>query len=104
MSPEDLLHLSRTSAGLRDMLMSKSSRRVWEAARTVQGTIPPCPSDLSEPQYADLLFGKGCSVSVHVRVPYDTSHLHFQFCPESRARKVDVTLRSRACKECSSEV
>lgn len=62
MSPEDLLHLSRTSLGLRELLMSKSSKRVWEAARTVQG-IPQCPSDLSEPQYADMLFGKGCSVS-----------------------------------------
>ncbi|KLO03919.1 hypothetical protein SCHPADRAFT_841224, partial [Schizopora paradoxa] len=52
MTPEDLMNLARTSAGLREILMSKSSKRVWEAARTVQGTIPPCPSDLSEPQYA----------------------------------------------------
>ncbi|KLO05498.1 hypothetical protein SCHPADRAFT_862357 [Schizopora paradoxa] len=86
MTPEDLLNLARTSAGLREILMSKSSKRVWQAARTVQGTIPPCPSDLSEPQYADLLFGKGCS-----------------FCHEPRTRRVDVTLRSRACKKCSSE-
>ncbi len=61
MSPEDLLNLARTSAGLRELLMSKASKPIWEAARTVQG-IPECPSDLSDPQYADLLFGKGCSV------------------------------------------
>ncbi|KLO04423.1 hypothetical protein SCHPADRAFT_840592 [Schizopora paradoxa] len=67
-SPGDLLSLARTSADLRAILMSKSSKRVWDAARRVQGTIPPCPSDLSEPQYADLLFGKGCSVSTRIQL------------------------------------
>jgi len=85
MSPEDLLSLSRTSAGFRELLMSKSSMRIWEAARTVQG-IPACPSDLSEPQYADLLFGKGCS-----------------FCSETRTRKTHIALRVRACKLCTEE-
>ncbi|KLO06466.1 hypothetical protein SCHPADRAFT_946061 [Schizopora paradoxa] len=83
MSPEDLLNLSRASRGLREILMSKSSERVWEAARKVQGNIPARPPDLNEPQYADLLFGKGCS-----------------FCSESRTKKVYVSLRVRACSKC----
>ncbi len=43
--------------------MAKSSKGMWEAARARQVTVTPAlPEDLSEPQYADLLFGKGCSV------------------------------------------
>ncbi len=61
MSPEDLLQLARSSRALRDFFMSKTSIRFWAAARAAQD-IPDCPGDLSEPQYADLLFGKGCSV------------------------------------------
>ncbi|KLO06478.1 hypothetical protein SCHPADRAFT_838028, partial [Schizopora paradoxa] len=95
-SPEDLLNLSRTSAGL---LMSKSSERVWKAARKMQRTIPVRPSDLNEPQYAELLFGKGCSVSLldtYLMLPNPGS----QFCSESRTKKVYVTLRARVCNKC----
>lgn len=39
--------------------MAKSSNGMWEAARARQVTVTPAlPEDLSEPQYADLLFGK----------------------------------------------
>ncbi|KLO18512.1 hypothetical protein SCHPADRAFT_925128 [Schizopora paradoxa] len=85
MTPLDLLNLARTSIGLRELLMSKSSKRIWEAVRLIHN-IPECPEDLSEPRYADLLYGKGCS-----------------FCPDTRAKKLYITLRIRACKTCFEE-
>ncbi|KLO18513.1 hypothetical protein SCHPADRAFT_993550 [Schizopora paradoxa] len=85
MTPLDLLNLARTSAGLRKLLMSKSSKRIWEAVRMIHN-IPECPKDLSEPRYADLLYGKGCS-----------------FCPDTRAKKTYTALRIRACKPCFEE-
>lgn len=43
--------------------MSPSSITVWKAARSsVIPAMPECPDDLSEPEYADLAFGKGCQV------------------------------------------
>ncbi|KAF8965313.1 hypothetical protein BDZ97DRAFT_801129 [Flammula alnicola] len=60
--PSDLLNLARTSKSFRNLLMTRSSISVWRAARSsVPG--PPmldCPSDLNEPQYAYLAFGKDC--------------------------------------------
>ena len=42
--------------------MSKSATRVWLIALQGFG-LPPCPEDLSPPQYASLLFDKFCMVS-----------------------------------------
>ncbi|KAF8188367.1 hypothetical protein BJ912DRAFT_400491 [Pholiota molesta] len=43
------------------MLTSRSSTSVWKAARAnIVPAMPDCPDDLSEPQYAVLMFGKGC--------------------------------------------
>ncbi|KAI0713465.1 hypothetical protein C8Q76DRAFT_843566 [Earliella scabrosa] len=62
--PLDLLHLSRVSNELRDTLMSKKSRGVWiEARKRVEPPLPDCPDDLSEPQYASLVFERSCIVS-----------------------------------------
>ncbi|KLO06471.1 hypothetical protein SCHPADRAFT_1002334 [Schizopora paradoxa] len=83
--PEDLLNLARTSEGLRGLLMSKSSQHAWKSALAIYN-FPNCPPDLNEPQFIELLLGKGCS-----------------FCPETRARKILTELRVRACKECSKE-
>lgn len=41
--------------------MSKASAPVWASSRKAIN-LPHCPPDLSEPQYADLLFSKGCYV------------------------------------------
>ncbi len=62
LSPGDLLQLARCSRPFREMLMSKTSKHIWKVAREAHG-VPNCPDDLSEPRFADLLFGKGCSVS-----------------------------------------
>ncbi len=85
-SPEDLLNLARTSPDFRELLMSKSSKRVWEAARTVQG-IPVCPSDLSEPQYRRLAVWKGVQCTPRTFVLPSLFIFRSQFCPETRTRK-----------------
>ncbi len=81
--------------------MSRSSKRVWEAARTFQN-IPACPSDLSEPQYADLLFGKGVQRASYIFVSsIINNQMNVKFCSETRTIKMThITLRVRACKWC----
>jgi hypothetical protein len=44
--------------------MNRSSTSIWKLARSHFGGLPDCPDDLSEPQYAELLFGKACNVSL----------------------------------------
>lgn len=61
----DLLNLARTSNTLRQVLMSRKSMSVWIAARRNAGAteVPEPPEDMSEPAWAQLLFGPAiCSV------------------------------------------
>ena len=44
--------------------MKRSSISIWKHARSQLDDLPDCPDDLSEPQYAELLFGKACTVSL----------------------------------------
>ncbi|KAJ3968102.1 hypothetical protein EV361DRAFT_952635 [Lentinula raphanica] len=62
LEPRDLLRLARTSKDLRGILMSKSSENIWRTARGNVEGLPPCPVDLNEPQYANLLFESYCHV------------------------------------------
>jgi hypothetical protein len=62
LNPLDLLHLARTTKDLRAILMKRSSISIWKHARSQFDDLPDCPDDLSEPQYAELLFGKACTV------------------------------------------
>ncbi|KAE9389351.1 hypothetical protein BT96DRAFT_766429, partial [Gymnopus androsaceus JB14] len=57
LEPGDLLQLARTSKDLRNVLMSKSSESIWRTAReNIEPGLPRLPDDLSEPEYAHLLF------------------------------------------------
>ncbi|KDR81922.1 hypothetical protein GALMADRAFT_240234 [Galerina marginata CBS 339.88] len=60
LEPLDLLHLSRTTKELRALLMSRSSMSIWKQSRSNIPGLPECPLDLTEPQYANLAFGKSC--------------------------------------------
>ncbi|KAI5123146.1 hypothetical protein M0805_000849 [Coniferiporia weirii] len=84
LSPLDLLHLARSTRGLRGMLMSKSARPIWRAALDVLG-IPKGPPDINEPQLVSLMFEKSC-----------------QGCGTPRVQKVDYGLRLRLCRSCFS--
>ena len=61
LTPKDIIHLSRTSRVFRDTLMMKNATSVWKAARG-RFAAPECPSNMSEPQWAVLLFGNLCQV------------------------------------------
>ena len=60
--PLDILQLARVSLKVRAILMSRNSAHVWIIARRTIG-MPECPPDLSEPQYASLVFEHTCFVS-----------------------------------------
>lgn len=67
--PKDLLHISWTAKVLNGFLTRKSSRHVWQAS--FDGTPererpPPCPSELTEMAYANLVYGRYCTVRVTV--------------------------------------
>ncbi|KAL0563387.1 hypothetical protein V5O48_018681 [Marasmius crinis-equi] len=69
LEPKDILHLSRTTKPLRNILLSKDSRPIWRVAfhnfnhpTRQQVPVPPLPFDLNEPQYAKLLFDRSCAL------------------------------------------
>ncbi|KAJ3514172.1 hypothetical protein NLJ89_g2520 [Agrocybe chaxingu] len=61
LNPLDILNLSRTTKELRKMLLNRSSIFIWRRSRENIEGLPECPKDLSEPQYADLVFGRNCN-------------------------------------------
>ncbi|KAF8549750.1 hypothetical protein OG21DRAFT_1488305 [Imleria badia] len=58
--PIDLLNLARTCKSLRQLLMDRSSAFVWKAARRQVNGLPDCPADLTEHEYANLVFYARC--------------------------------------------
>ncbi|KAJ3770337.1 hypothetical protein FB446DRAFT_790599 [Lentinula raphanica] len=84
LEPRDLLRLARTTKDLRGMLMTKSSVNIWRSAlENVEG-LPPCPPDLNEPQYANLLFEPHCHICMH----------------SGRCDNILWNFRMRACQKC----
>ncbi|KAF9015809.1 hypothetical protein BDZ89DRAFT_962421, partial [Hymenopellis radicata] len=83
LEPLDLLRMSRTTKALRSLLMGKSSSGVWGRARLRMEGLPPMLEDLSEPEYANLLFD---------------SHCHN--CLKGATKYVQWQIRMRLCKEC----
>ncbi|KIO33063.1 hypothetical protein M407DRAFT_17938 [Tulasnella calospora MUT 4182] len=60
LTPYDLRRLSHTCTRLRDLLMSKKARYIWQAVLLSSNGLPECPSDLNEPQYVRLLYSSEC--------------------------------------------
>ncbi|KAI9566219.1 hypothetical protein HD554DRAFT_2329841 [Boletus coccyginus] len=83
--PLDLLNLARTCRSLRDLLMDKASGFVWKTARRQVQGLPDCPADMTEPEYANLLFYSRCHVC------------------GKHAKKVFWNLRRRYCPGCRDE-
>ncbi|KII83892.1 hypothetical protein PLICRDRAFT_430736 [Plicaturopsis crispa FD-325 SS-3] len=83
LTPLDILHFSRLSHHMRALFTSKSARHIWLAARHNIAGLPECPGDMSEMQYASLLFEKNCHT-----------------CHSKQAQKVDYALRLRFCAQC----
>ena len=63
--PIDLYHISCTNHSFHNILHSPSSSSIWWAAYEREHEIPRCPPDISELEWADLLFRKWiCQVSL----------------------------------------
>ncbi|KAJ7037952.1 hypothetical protein C8F04DRAFT_998527 [Mycena alexandri] len=83
LEPKDIIQLSRTNHTFRSHLLSKESRGVWKAAReNVDG--PDCHADLTEQEWAHLLYGVA----------------QCQSCGAKNVQRVDFGLRRRACTGC----
>ncbi|KAJ2929226.1 hypothetical protein H1R20_g7863, partial [Candolleomyces eurysporus] len=67
--PADLLCLAKASKSLRALLLDRSAAyALWKSAfDSLNPAPPPCPDDLSLPQYANLLFTRTCHYCSSVR-------------------------------------
>lgn len=62
--PRDVLHLSRATKSLRNILMRRSAVSIWKNAFSNLRIKPPSrPSDMTEPQWASFLFDSYCQAS-----------------------------------------
>ncbi|KAJ7185456.1 hypothetical protein C8R46DRAFT_982058 [Mycena filopes] len=83
LEPKDIIQLSRTNHTFRSHLLSSASKSVWRNAReNVDG--PDCHEDMSEQQWAHLLYGPA----------------QCQSCGAKGVQRVDFGLRRRACTRC----
>ncbi|KAF8313238.1 hypothetical protein DL93DRAFT_1183667 [Clavulina sp. PMI_390] len=89
LQPSDLIHLVQSSKIFAIFLLAKASATIWRSARMGDEGLPECPSDITEQQYACLLFGHYC-----------------QGCGKTGCRITSKTLawqiRRRWCDECRS--
>ncbi|QRW24958.1 F-box protein [Rhizoctonia solani] len=81
----DTLALSRSSKFFRRILMNPTAAtlNVWRASIENVPGLPSCPKDLSEPQYAALIYSHHCTV-----------------CGTSTSEPMDPYLNTRLCQDC----
>ncbi|EIW57054.1 uncharacterized protein TRAVEDRAFT_73314 [Trametes versicolor FP-101664 SS1] len=85
LTPRDLLSISRTTKSFRQLLLSRQAATVWKAARLATPPFLERPSDVSEPYWANLVYGKSFC----------------QVCGSSANKKrVFFELRRRLCASC----
>ncbi|BGP16262.1 hypothetical protein JCM10213_007706 [Rhodosporidiobolus nylandii] len=87
LDPHSLLRLSRSSKRLRSIFTSKTSKTVWKAARSNVGLPDLRAKDLSEMQYASLVFDRMCMA-----------------CGHDRAMSVCFFQRCRWCRQCGGNM
>ncbi|KAH9895116.1 hypothetical protein C8Q73DRAFT_646031 [Cubamyces lactineus] len=89
--PCDLLSLARTSKAFRAFLMNRRSTGVWKAARRrVSGRIPGCPRELSEPQYAVLVFTSECMRCGQLGVEKAYWEILARYCRVCKATEMEI--------------
>ncbi|KAG6919494.1 hypothetical protein DXG01_005753 [Tephrocybe rancida] len=84
LKPFDLLKVARMTKEFRKFVMHKSSKSVWQAALETIPDLPPCPPDMSEPAWVNLVFDPHC-----------------HFCLKATVRVVEWMLRIRICNKCA---
>ncbi|KAJ3556130.1 hypothetical protein NM688_g2194 [Phlebia brevispora] len=85
--PLDILHLSRTNKAFRKFLMTRASEFIWKRARENVPNLPPCPEDLNEPAYANLVFDTHCHECLASGVRKVLWELRVRYCPSCRGKK-----------------
>ncbi|GJN92158.1 hypothetical protein Rhopal_005188-T1 [Rhodotorula paludigena] len=85
LDPQDLFVLSNTNKVFRSIVTGPHAPPLWVAARERVG-LPELELPMPDLQYAQLLFGRGCS-----------------FCVRKNAGKADVFYRARICTACLKE-
>ncbi|KAF8079347.1 hypothetical protein FPV67DRAFT_1572599 [Lyophyllum atratum] len=55
--PIDIYHIAQTNKTLRKMVLAPNSASLWKTCFICHPSIPECPTDMSEPRWATLLFG-----------------------------------------------
>lgn len=55
--PADLVALTRVAKGFRHILLTREARHLWRGSFDLIPDAPVCPDDISEPVWANLLFG-----------------------------------------------
>ncbi|KAF8313240.1 hypothetical protein DL93DRAFT_1183562 [Clavulina sp. PMI_390] len=60
--PADLLHLVQSSKIFAIFLLAQASAPIWRYARLNVEELPECPLNITEQQYACLIFGHYCQV------------------------------------------
>ncbi|KAI0047938.1 hypothetical protein FA95DRAFT_1518318 [Auriscalpium vulgare] len=84
--PADLIHLTRVTKAFRQVLLSRDAMLLWKEAYELVPDVPSCPEDMSEPAWANLLFGGA----------------HCHTCGSKPVNKILFILRRRACRSCMS--
>lgn len=103
LNPLDVLRLARTTKQFRSMLMHKSSRFIWIAARKNVPDLPDCPPYMSEPQFANLVFDTHCHVRISLYRRLQTPNVHAKECLAPNTRSVDWRISRRICMKCTKE-
>jgi hypothetical protein len=106
LDPLDVLHLTRTTKALRDILMRRSALSVWKHALSNVEGLPDCPRDLTEPQWVNLVFDTLCHVCVEPIVLITLPHLsllvlledeHLEHCLDESHKVLQEVQRREVC-------
>jgi len=68
LSPNDLLQLVRTSKLLRRILTNRASITIWRFSLSSIPGLPTCWPGMSEPAYAELVYGRTCQACSAPRI------------------------------------
>ncbi|KAI0744141.1 hypothetical protein C8Q80DRAFT_1122411 [Daedaleopsis nitida] len=100
--PRDLLNLARTSKAFRAFLMSRHCASLWKAARQQMPSLPECPSHLSEPVYANLVFFTHCHRCLKPKVTIAIWEFSVRYCSECKEVIIPPHFNSYRLRDTSS--
>ncbi|RXW15576.1 hypothetical protein EST38_g10283 [Candolleomyces aberdarensis] len=92
LAPIDLLQLTWTTKSFRKFLMNRASKTIWTHVLSAVEDLPPCPDDLSEPQYAYLMLSNNC---------HDCLRPLSELLKDGEALLLYLEARTQLCRACS---